>query len=412
MLSTTRMIALDEIAIGVRMRALRPEKVDELAGSIKTQGLLQPIAIRPRLRKGYALIVGRHRLEAHRKLGLDKIRAEIRAGIEADAALLAEIDENLIRGELWPAERALHVGRRKELYEIMYPETKKGKAPGAGRGKGKKKPLEESKNQTFVRDTATKTGKGRSTIALDAQRAKNCVVLDKIVGTVLDEGAEIDALCKLPEAEQRKLAKRVAAGEKISACHVANQLRRKERERDLAHATKAASKALGKKLYGVLYADPPWRFELYNRDSSNIAVERHYPTMTLEEIAKKKIPAAKNCVLFLWATVPMLPHALAVMSAWGFEYKSACGWHKDRAGTGYWFRGALELLLVGTRGNVPAPASGEQWPQVIEAPRGRHSEKPEVFAEMIGKLFPHVPKLEMFARKARPGFDAWGNEID
>jgi N6-adenosine-specific RNA methylase IME4 len=67
-------------------------------------------------------------------------------------------------------------------------------------------------------------------------------------------------------------------------------------------------------------------------------------------------------------------------------------------------------LLIGVRGHVPAPAPGEQPPAIIEAPRGLHSEKPDVFAEHIERLFRNVPKLEMFASRARPGWDCWGNE--
>ena len=80
-------------------------------------------------------------------------------------------------------------------------------------------------------------------------------------------------------------------------------------------------------------------------------------------IAARDVPsiAADDCVLFLWATSPMLPQALEVMKAWGFAYVSGAVWVKDRIGTGYWFRNRHELLLVGTRGNVPAPAMGTQW---------------------------------------------------
>jgi N6-adenosine-specific RNA methylase IME4 len=107
----------------------------------------------------------------------------------------------------------------------------------------------------------------------------------------------------------------------------------------------------------------------------------------------------------------MLPQALAVMSAWGFDYKSRCVWAKDRLGTGYWFRDRCEILLVGTRGNLPAPAMGDQWPSLIEAPVGAHSAKPEKFAEMIEAYFPHLPKIELNRRgPPRPGWDAWGNE--
>jgi N6-adenosine-specific RNA methylase IME4 len=198
----------------------------------------------------------------------------------------------------------------------------------------------------------------------------------------------------------------------ITPQQIARGQRREARERELAAATERASRSLGRKLYGVIYADPPWRFEPYSRITGmNRAADNHYPTMTLDAIKALRIPAAKNCVLFLWATVPMLPQALEVMTAWGFTYKSAWFWKKHCDGTGYWGRSRIEILLIGRRGNMPAPALGEQPPQVIEAPRGRHSEKPAIFAAIIEKLYPNVPKLEMFARSARNGWSVWGNEI-
>jgi N6-adenosine-specific RNA methylase IME4 len=134
--------------------------------------------------------------------------------------------------------------------------------------------------------------------------------------------------------------------------------------------------------------------------------------MTLEEICAVEVPAADDCVLFLWATIPRLPFALQLMQVWDFGYRSAVIWIKDKIGTGYWIRGQCELLLIGRRGAVVAPAPGEQLPAFIEAPRGRHSEKPAIFAEHIERLFPNVPKLEMFARGPRPGWDVWGNEVE
>ena len=188
------------------------------------------------------------------------------------------------------------------------------------------------------------------------------------------------------------------------------KLDRAARERELAGATEAAAQTLGKNLYGVIYADPPWRYDNPPMGDLARSNEQHYPTLPLDQIKTLPVPAADDCVLFLWATVPMLPEAIAVMLAWGFTYKSASTWVKDKAGTGYWVRGVVEHLLIGRRGNVPAPAPGDQFPGVIEAPRKRHSEKPDIFAENIERLFPNVPKLEMFARKARTGWDVWGNE--
>jgi hypothetical protein len=136
-----------------------------------------------------------------------------------------------------------------------------------------------------------------------------------------------------------------------------------KQERRAAGECELADKirALPDKRYGVIYADPPWRFEPYSRVTGmDRAAESHYPTSPLAEIKALDVEsiAAADCVLFLWATAPMLPQAIEVMEAWGFTYKSCAVWSKDRIGTGYWYRNKHEILLVGTRGHVPAPAMG------------------------------------------------------
>jgi N6-adenosine-specific RNA methylase IME4 len=134
--------------------------------------------------------------------------------------------------------------------------------------------------------------------------------------------------------------------------------------------------------------------------------------MTFDRIKTINVPsiAAPDCVLFLWATQPTLPQALDVMSAWGFSYKTGFVWVKNHIGLGFWCRNRHELLLLGARGNVPAPAHGTQWDSVIEATRGRHSEKPLIIYDLIESYYPTLPKIELFARSVRPGFDCWGAE--
>lgn len=194
----------------------------------------------------------------------------------------------------------------------------------------------------------------------------------------------------------------------------AEQLRTEMKRRKRAAKEQAlgdAQRALPERQYGVIYADPPWRFEPYSRDTGmDRAADNHYPTMALDAICGMAVPAADDCVLFMWATTPMLPQALEVMASWGFAYRSHFVWVKDRPGTGYWNRNCHELLLVGVRGEIPAPAPGEQYASVIEAPLGEHSAKPAAFAEMIEEMFPSLPALEMFARAPRMGWDTWGNE--
>ena len=216
----------------------------------------------------------------------------------------------------------------------------------------------------------------------------------------------------------KKIAHAVTEGDRkvLQAAKAENQERKRRHHeakvKELAAATLAASQALGSELYNVIYADPPWRFEVYDIDSgSDRNADNHYPTMLTADIAALKVPATDDAVLFLWATSAMLLDALSVMQAWGFAYKASCIWNKDKIGKGYWFRTKHEFLLVGVRGKIPAPAQGDQWDSVIDAPRGAHSAKPDVFRKMIVEMFPSLPRLEMFARGTVEGFDVWGNEV-
>lgn len=161
--------------------------------------------------------------------------------------------------------------------------------------------------------------------------------------------------------------------------------------------------------YEVLYVDPPWRYE-HNATPADRGVENHYPTMTADELAALPVPAADDAVLFCWATNPKLEEALRLLSAWGFAYRTQMVWVKDRIGMGYWVRGQHEPLLIATRGHVPAPAPADRPPSVIHAPRGEHSAKPAEVYELVERMCPDRTRVELFARHARPGWDAWGNE--
>lgn len=213
----------------------------------------------------------------------------------------------------------------------------------------------------------------------------------------------------LPADQQRHIAERARSGDANAARNITKQGTRADKEEKLGQA----QRALPKKRYGVIYADPEWRFETYSRETGmDRAADNHYPTSVTDEICARPVAdiAADDSVLFLCATVPMLPDALRAMAAWGFTYKSHAIWLKDKAGTGYWFRNQHELLLVGTRGNIPAPAHGTQFVSVTREPVGEHSEKPDAFYMMIERYFPNLPKIELNARRGRPGWDAWGNE--
>jgi N6-adenosine-specific RNA methylase IME4 len=160
--------------------------------------------------------------------------------------------------------------------------------------------------------------------------------------------------------------------------------------------------------FDLIYADPPWQL---GRPDGRHAPENHYPTMALEEIKALAVPAAKEAVLFLWAVNCLLPEALEVIDAWGFSYLTNLVWVKPSIGLGVWTRNRHELLLLARRGGISPPYADLLPDSVIEAARTRHSEKPACVYELIERAYPHLSKLELFARgEPRPGWAAWGNE--
>ncbi|MFS2326545.1 MT-A70 family methyltransferase [Brucella sp. H1_1004] len=168
------------------------------------------------------------------------------------------------------------------------------------------------------------------------------------------------------------------------------------------------------RVYPVYYFDAPWQFgvhsEVTGREKS---AENHYPTMPTDDIVtlmSRLIGGTNPAVCFAWATNPMLTDALRVLDACGFTYVHHWIWDKEVAGTGYWGRDRHELLLIGRRGDVAAPLPGTQPETVHRERKGKHSAKPAFFAEQIERLYPDLPKLELFCRDPRPGWDSWGFE--
>ena len=223
-------------------------------------------------------------------------------------------------------------------------------------------------------------------------------------------------LASLPLPEQRRVIEgmdRRAVSAVVKSIRDEKTAEKKAKRAGREAALAVKQRALPEKRYGVIYSDCEWRFEPFSRETGmDRAADNHYPTTSTNDLVLRDVGkiAAKDCVLFHWATAAMLKAALRVMEGWGFEYKSHVIWGKDRISTGYWSRNKHELLLIGTRGNVPAPAMGEQWESLIMAPVGEHSAKPDAFYELIEAYFPNLPKIELNARRARPGWDAWGLE--
>jgi N6-adenosine-specific RNA methylase IME4 len=180
--------------------------------------------------------------------------------------------------------------------------------------------------------------------------------------------------------------------------------------------------------YSIIYADPPWRFTTYSDKGKDRAPEKHYDTMSIADIAALPIAdmAADDCALFMWVYQPMLREAFTLFEAWGFTFKTvAYFWVKisggqDRLfygnedvlkGLGYHTRTGAEQVWLATRGKGYERISKGEG-QVVFAPRREHSRKPDEIAESIVRLCGDIPRIELFARARRAGWDAFGNETE
>ncbi len=173
------------------------------------------------------------------------------------------------------------------------------------------------------------------------------------------------------------------------------------------------SPPLPKGVFDLVCADPPWRYEFAPTKASKI--ENHYPTMATEEIISivgLRSRFADNSCLYLWATNPKLKQAIEVLEGWGFRYVSNMVWVKDKIGMGYWARGRHELLLIGVKGKYAPPVESARPDSVVEANRTAHSAKPDEVYETLRRIHPKARPLELFARKKRPGWECWGNEVE
>lgn len=168
-------------------------------------------------------------------------------------------------------------------------------------------------------------------------------------------------------------------------------------------------------VYSMIVVDPPWNFSLWSKKGEKKSAQAQYQTMSLDDL--KALPvghlARGDAALFLWATWPMLPQALEVMTAWEFQYVSGGVWHKKTKhgltafGTGYRLRSASEPWLLGTVGN---PKTSRSHRNVIEGLAREHSRKPDEAYQWCESYMPHARRADLFSRQARPGWDSWGAE--
>lgn len=178
--------------------------------------------------------------------------------------------------------------------------------------------------------------------------------------------------------------------------------------------------------YKTIVADPPWQYggvavvgtikKKNGEPSTQVGSDALYGSMPHEELLALRPPAEDNAHLYLWTTNAFLVEAHEIAAAWGFKQKTCLTWTKTKQDdpaavsmkTGYYFRGATEHCLFCVRGSL-ALKTNEAMPTGYLWPRLPHSVKPDAFYDLVEKASPG-PYLEMFARRARFGWDYWGDQ--
>jgi N6-adenosine-specific RNA methylase IME4 len=361
---------------------------DELVADIRAHGLREPIVM----------------FEGKVLDGRNRYRACVEAGVEptftvyqGDDPVAYVISLNLRRRHLDESQRAMVAAKLATL------------KPGDNQYHPKEGPsIEEASRLLNVGHASVERGKivqrdGASELVQAVERGEVSVSAAADVAT-------------LPEQNQRALVAQgereiLRAAQEIRARKA--EIRRAERIMRLVAASNQSAPLVRNRRYPLIYADVRWQHNAGTTDPSRHIGSNHYPVMPLADICALPVSelATEAAVLFFWTTSAHLKEAFEVIEAWGFQYQSSMVWLKDSIGMGYWVRSRHELLLIASRGNMPHPAPSARPDSVIEAPRREHSRKPDEVCELIERMYPELPKIELFARQARSGWSVWGNEV-
>jgi N6-adenosine-specific RNA methylase IME4 len=384
-MGTVRSVLVADVAVGKDRRPLGP--LNDLKDSIARLGLLHPITVTP----GLKLIAGHHRLAACAALGWKRIPATV-LPISRLSAELAGLDENLSRSGLTVLQRAEALARRKELYQLVHPETRRGVAGGRAR-QGR----QQSETVSFAVDVARRVRLTPRSVHHEIQIAREIPrdIRAVLHGTAIENRKrDLLYLARLPHDEQRRIATFIASG---------RAKRVREAESKLVAARLARKRApLPTGRFAVIVVDPPWPTDEQHRP---------YPAMGEEEILALPVDrlAEADAILFLWVPSGEFQMGLDCITRWGFSQKHVLVWKKMNAQPGHLLLSQCEICLVATRGKPKMAWSRAS--NVISASAREHSRKPDEFYELVKRAF-IGPRLDMFARESRSGWTTWGAETN
>lgn len=377
---------------------LRNEERQALEENIRRDGCRDPLVV---WRGHDVLLDGHHRYEICQRHGIDFAVTEV--DLPDREAAADWIDANQLgRRNLTPDQVALLRGRR-------YNRLKKQHG-----GDRRSIPQNEDLNGKTAARLAREHGVSRQTIERDGQFAaaieKTAVIEPDLEHKVArGTGPAKSAVIKAAELLETHpdQARAVLEGRRTAA-DVVRELRREATAQRLNEVAAREAQA-HEGVFDVIVIDPPWPMRKIERDCRPNQIELDYPTMTEEQLAALTIPMADDCHVWLWTTHRFLPMALRLLDAWGLKYVCTFVWHKPG---GFQPVGLpqfnCEFALYARRG-APEFIDTKAFRACFEAPRGRHSEKPDAFYDVVRRVTAGR-RLDMFNRRAIAGFVGWGKE--
>jgi N6-adenosine-specific RNA methylase IME4 len=394
-------INITDIEIGLRKRKLDEGKVHSIADSFLQIGQLQPITV-ARENGNYYLIAGLHRLEAAKLLDWQAVDAIVFSGDTIEAEL-AEIDENLMRNDLTVLEQGEHLQRRNEILEAMGQ-----RAPSYRPEKGSTVlPLKTTA------DIAKEVGLSETSAQRRMQVARNIVpeVKDAIRNTeIADSTTQLLELARLTPEKQVEVARSIVNGAEsvVEAIKTVKQNNRKAEIEKQIEEIKSNNFQAPDKKYDVIVMDPPWPYGT-QYDPNGRRAANPYPEMSLDEIAAIELPAADNCILWLWTTHKFMRHSFGLLDKWGFRDVAILTWCKDKMGLGSWLRSQSEFCIMAVKGSPKVNLTNQTT--VLHAPMREHSRKPDEFYTMVDDLCIGY-KIDWFSREPREGWAQFGNDTE
>ncbi len=379
------------------VRPLTDEEYEKLKESILAEGIRDPLVVWKNV-----LLDGHHRFKLAQEHGLEY------KTVEVDLPDIWAAKDWIIKNQL---------GRRNLTeQEASYYRGKLYESRKLNRGGDRKSNTQNGYLKTTAEVLGEQYGVAKNTIIRDAQFSQ---AVDKVAEEVGEEAkrAILSGQANIPKKDVEKLIEikqeapefiePVLKGE-ITLSKAIQETKRKQVIEKLNNIeTKEVKELEG--IYDVVVIDPPWPIEKIERDIAPNQVKLDYPTMTIDEIKELKIPCADNCHVWLWTTQKYLPAAFEILELWNLKYVCTFVWHKPGGFQPFGLpQYNCEFALYARRGN-PQFIDFRDFKLCFEAPRTAHSEKPDLFYDLI-KRVTAGRRLDMFNRRKIEGFETWGKE--